>query len=85
MTQETTISDAEIARLERARAVAKREALREALREAVEILDELKRRIAENNPGRKKGSVSQIGEFAADAVQRGADAIWAKREGIKVP
>lgn len=80
-THQTTISREEIARIERARCIS----ARAALREAVEILDGMKAQIEKSNPGRKRGTVSQVGQFAADAIQRAADAIWEKRDGIGVP
>lgn len=75
------LSEAEIARLVRARAIARQK----ALMEAATIVAQCRQQIMAANPGRGRGTVSQAGQFAADALARAADAIAARRDEVEVP
>ena len=61
-----------------------RTAYRAALSSAAMLCDQRARSVRAQNPGRKKGSASQVGEFGARIAQGCGDAIMAAREGIEV-
>jgi|ERR1700733_4873654 hypothetical protein len=79
MTQ-TTISQEEIARLERARAVARRQ----ALREAAQLCDLHAAALSRGNPGRKRGTVSQTGKTMSGIATDCGNKIWALRSAIEI-
>lgn len=62
-----------------------RAALRCALGDAAHLCDLIRREIEANNPGRKRGSVSSIGQAMAANVEDAASMIWQMREMIEVP
>ena len=67
--------------LRRARAVAKRS----ILGDMAAACDRKAEAIRASNPGRKKGSTSQIGEAMAMIAKDIGDMLWAERAKIKVP
>jgi len=71
----------DILRIRRARAVAKRS----IMGDLAAYCDAMEKQIRKDNPGRIRGSVSEIGEFAATVAKRIGDHIWDEREKIKVP
>lgn len=74
-------SPEEILRIRRVRAVAKRS----IMADMAAMCDAKAEQIKRDNPGRKKGSVTQIGEFGAQIAKDIGDHIWAEREKIEVP
>lgn len=79
--QKEAISPEEILRIRRARAVAKRS----VMGELAHWCDAKAKAVEAQNPGRRKGSVSSIGLFAAQIAKDIGDHIWAEREKIEVP
>lgn len=61
-----------------------RAAYRAGMSTAAALCDERVAAIKAGNPGRGKGSVSQLGEFGAHAAKSCGDAIWLARSEIKV-
>jgi hypothetical protein len=62
-----------------------RAALRCALGDAAHLCDALAKNIEIANPGRRRGSVSTAGRFAAWQVHGAGSTIWRMRELIEVP
>lgn len=74
-------SPAEILRIRRARAVAKRS----VMMDMAHLCDATSAAILATNPGRKRGSSSQIGIAMADVAKSLGDAIEALRARIEMP
>lgn len=79
--QREALHPEEILRIRRARAVAKRS----IMGDMAHWCDVKALLIEKANPGRKKGSVTAVGQFAAQVVREIGDHIWAEREKIEVP
>ncbi|EHL99356.1 hypothetical protein HMPREF9946_03118 [Acetobacteraceae bacterium AT-5844] len=70
------LTEAEIARLKKARAVSRTK----ALAEAAQIVEALIRVVERDNPGRSRGAVSQRGQAMTTALKIAADGIMRRRD-----
>lgn len=79
--QRSAVSQAEIMRIRRARAVAKRS----ILGDMAAWCDQKALEIEKNNPGRKRGSVELSAIGRAKLAREIGDYLWSVREAIEVP